>query len=370
MYFIDFQARASEAIELVRHMLQQEQQGPSEWHLQAALCTMNAHMHLRDLQAAVNTFLTVQLEAGSDISAELMHDFGATSIDLAFQIRETVTAAARHQAISIFDQLIGMTSHHELLVQATLERATTFHMLGDTAAAYAGYQNTLALDPGNHSARINIASIKQVSGDVVGAVEDMLSLVADGNQSTVLLNNLGTSLGFSGQIERGMAVLEQCLRIDPDNFEALINLGALYADDARIEEARALYLHAHALKPSEGDGLLVSSVILLHPIVSSLEQMTRERADFLRNVQALTTANRSLYIPHLDGIPRVPFYLTYDGLNNRLHQEAMARLYRQSHGVIFTGSAVQARDDASTAELSLEPTPIRVAFVSKFMGEW
>jgi predicted O-linked N-acetylglucosamine transferase (SPINDLY family) len=223
------------------------------------------------------------------------------------------------------------------------------------------------------------------------------------------------------QVNEGIQMLEQALQIDSNSFEVLINLGALYADEGRTVEVRELYLRAHAVKPSDGDGLLISTAILLSPIVQSLEQMTTERQQLLHNVQQLANRGTPMQLPHLTSIPRVQFYLTYDGLNNRVTQEAIANLYRASEGILFTGvnitrmtvssssgksisevnkssidstattndaarssdntvnsglindfaATANSTDDKHVISRSSSSTgkPIRVAFVSKFLGE-
>jgi hypothetical protein len=147
-------------------------------------------------------------------------------------------------------------------------------------------------------------------------------------------------------------MLERALQIDSNSFEALINLGALYADEGRTVEVTELYLRALSVKPSDGDGLLISTAILLSPIVQSLEQMTTERQQLLQRVQQLANRGTPMQLPHLTSIPRVQFYLTYDGLNNRVTQEAIANLYRASEGVLFTGvniASIKMNDSSSSS---------------------
>jgi hypothetical protein len=155
------------------------------------------------------------------------------------------------------------------------------------------------------------------------------------------------------QVNEGIQMLEQALQIDSNSFEVLINLGALYADEGRTVEVRELYLRAHSVKPSDGDGLLISTAILLSPIVQSLEQMTTERQQLLHNVQQLANRGTPMQLPHLTSIPRVQFYLTYDGLNNRVTQEAIANLYRASEGILFTGVNITSMTDSSSSSSSI-----------------
>jgi predicted O-linked N-acetylglucosamine transferase (SPINDLY family) len=151
------------------------------------------------------------------------------------------------------------------------------------------------------------------------------------------------------QVNEGIQMLEQALQIDSNSFEVLINLGALYADEGRTVEVRELYSRAHSVKPSDGDGLLISTAILLSPIVASLEQMTTERQQLLQNVQQLANRGTPMQLPHLTSIPRVQFYLTYDGLNNRVTQEAIANLYRASEGILFTGVNISSMTDSGSS---------------------
>ena len=76
------------------------------------------------------------------------------------------------------------------------------------------------------------------------------SLIAEGSQQPVVLGNLGALYGQQGRADEAIDLLQRCLRLDPANPEAHANLGLVqHEQKGRIEEAIRCFLRALELRP-------------------------------------------------------------------------------------------------------------------------
>ncbi|CAM9445349.1 unnamed protein product [Phaeothamnion confervicola] len=142
---------------------------------------------------------------------------------------------------------------------------------------------------------------------------------------SMLLNNLGAALGALGRHDEGYGYLQECLRIDPDNTEALLNTGAYLQEEGLMAEARDAYRRADALRP--GRGYLVRTSLILPPVADSEAAMAAQRAALAASVAVLSVRPPGWLPDPVAVVERVQFYLPYYGANDRPIQEAIARMY-------------------------------------------
>jgi tetratricopeptide (TPR) repeat protein len=159
-----------------------------DWHTHALECGVYA------LQGAGNFSAAMQFFHSIPNSSPI---YGRIGINTALRFREW---SAQQYAIAVFEHLMTTSTDRALVIEATFERAATYHLMNDIHTAQLGYTAVLQLEPSHSSAAMNLAGVKQVQGDVLGAIDDMKALLATGYTSIPLLNNLGTCLGFSGYV--------------------------------------------------------------------------------------------------------------------------------------------------------------------------
>jgi Tfp pilus assembly protein PilF len=106
---------------------------------------------------------------------------------------------------------------------ASLERAVAFHKSGDIERAQQEYQNMLAEFPGSSSARVNLALIE------LNFASDDASIDA-GTES----EKLAVAKGY----------IEDALRLDPNNVQALTIAGVIARKEGRFEDSEQNYRQA------------------------------------------------------------------------------------------------------------------------------
>ncbi|CAM9181073.1 unnamed protein product [Laminaria digitata] len=301
----------------------------------------------------------------------------------------------------------------------TLELAVVLHRLGKTEAAGDLYVKVLGMEGASQDgtrdlARSNLAVLKQEVGDFEGAVEGYRQVLVDLPESAPLLNNLGTALLTLGKTEEGVSMLKKAIELDPTQHDVLVNLGTHLQEEGDLDGARAIYTSAGTLRIN--GGLAVRHAIMLAPILTSEEDIAREKDQLHRAVDELIARDPPLVIPDpIQGVERVHFYLVYRGGNHRVTQQKIARMYAlatpgllyvaphfdadvppSTRGVSEAGESaalLQERSpsndgvgggsvmpEATNASLALGVTteeglrsssspPLRVGFVSKFFGD-
>jgi hypothetical protein len=159
-----------------------------DWHTHALECGVYALQGAGNFSTAMQVFHTIPTSSSN---------YGRIGMNTALRFREL---SAQQYAIAVFEHLMTVSTDRALVIEATFERAATYHLMNDIHTAQLGYAAVLQLEPSHSGAAMNLAGVKQVQGDVLGAIDDMKALLATGYTSIPLLNNLGTCLGFSGYV--------------------------------------------------------------------------------------------------------------------------------------------------------------------------
>ncbi|KAK4289209.1 hypothetical protein Pmani_037811 [Petrolisthes manimaculis] len=120
--------------------------------------------------------------------------------------------------------------------------------LGNTELAKQHYQEAIRLWPGHSSAHNNLGTL---IADVSQAeVHFRLALKAHPHHANAYFN-LANLRKQQGRVGEAVALLEESLRHDATNRDAVSALAGLYGDDGRITDAENLHLTLLAARPSD-----------------------------------------------------------------------------------------------------------------------
>ncbi len=141
--------------------------------------------------------------------------------------------------------------------------AAAYAALGDTAQAEASYLALLAARPGDYTTRKELGIYYYHQGRFADAVGQFEALIAAAPENYFLgYNQLGGIYFQEGKLEQARAAFQRSLAIKP-NYRALTNLAAVeYRDGdyeqavAHIEEALAIHAHDYRVWGNLGDTLM------------------------------------------------------------------------------------------------------------------
>jgi predicted O-linked N-acetylglucosamine transferase (SPINDLY family) len=169
------------------------------------------------------------------------------------------------------------------------------------------------------------------------------------------LNNLGTVLYETGRYTEAATCLEQALRISPTYVDALIMRARVAAMQGQAALARAAIDRALAIQPT--DVLKLRSALLLPAIYESSEHLHRERTRLEADLARLATESLAIENP-VDALGSTPFFLAYQGKNDRELLESLATILREA--------APELEYVAPHCRESRKDGPIRVGWISHF----
>ncbi len=169
---------------------------------------------------------------------------------------------------------------------------------------------------------------------------------------------LGRALSRAGDVEGAIRHYRAAVTIDPTLVNVQLRLGNLLLRDCDIRGALACFGMRQVFRPE--DWLRLKMALALPPIVKSTGHIEVLRARTEKALRLLSEAGLKIDNPPRDGGSL--FYLAYYGFDDRVHYEALARLYLKACpelGMIAPHCAEpRPRGDESR---------IRVAFVSAFL---
>jgi protein O-GlcNAc transferase len=229
----------------------------------------------------------------------------------------------------------------------------------DAAAAH--YRRALELRPGLVGAHANLGTILHVQGKLDDALDHWRHAVALAPNSPGVIMNMGLALRKQGKPTESISYLRRALALDPDLAEAHLNLAnALYMRN-ELAEAAQHFDRAVAVKPHNGEARFGSCMSQLRVLYASEAEIGAQRAAYAEKLRALAdAADRDWPVGEL--APSIgyvnPFYLPYQGCNDRELQETYGSLACR---------AMAARYQPATFAAPPAPgEPIKVGFVSSF----
>ena len=249
----------------------------------------------------------------------------------------------------------------------------TYHSQGKMFKAMEVYVTAHELNSTCHSIIASMAALYQGLGLAERAVqlyEHVIPLLPD---DAGVLNNFGALLGTMNRHEEGARWLLAAYEMDQKMVHTLINLASHYQDEA--DQALALSFLQKAIEqdPDSSAFLQLRMNLLISPVLKSWEQMNEERNRLRENLTHFVQAVNVTPMALDSTLDRVPFYISYHGLNDRDLVERVVAAYDKCisdfvylNPSIKMSSSLERIQDSNT---QLVPNQrIRVGFISKFFG--
>jgi tetratricopeptide (TPR) repeat protein len=152
----------------------------------------------------------------------------------------------------------GIPQDDDYYSEARVQIASIFERRGDYAKAIEQVELALAARP-DREFQLYAATLLSKSGDLDGAVQAIETLLDDDPADDELLFNLGVVYGEAERIDQALIYMQRALEENPDNASALNYIGYTWAEKGQnLDEAERMIERAIALRPD--DGYIVDSL--------------------------------------------------------------------------------------------------------------
>ncbi len=253
------------------------------------------------------------------------------------------------EAAASFQQALRLQPNH---AEAHNNLGGVFKELGQLPEAAACFEQVLRLEPRFAAAHNNLGIIRKLQGQLAAAVRCFEEALRCQPHYAEAYNNLGGIFKDQSQPAKAVACWTQALRLQPDLAEAHGNLSTQLAEEGQLAEAEAHLQEALRQRPSPQWRIQLAT--LLPPIYQSAGDLLAWRRRLTEHVHQLHADHVTLDLTH-QAVPP-PFFLVYQGFNDRDLQQALARLYTAP---LDTRSAPPALSRTNAGK-------IRVGFLSRY----
>lgn len=127
---------------------------------------------------------------------------------------------------------------------------------GRVAEAFSGYEDALALEPGEETTNYCYGVTLYRAGQLPRALERFELVLHENPKNGMAHFNKANILGDLGRLAEAVGVYEEAIKLKPDFAEGYVNLGIALARQGRLEEAKARLEKAVALRPDFADAYL------------------------------------------------------------------------------------------------------------------
>jgi len=142
--------------------------------------------------------------------------------------------------------------HHGRYAESRTQIATLFERQGDFGRALEQARIALRLAP-SEALELYVARLRARTGDFDGAVAMLEARLAENPDDDALLYNIGVLYGEAKRFEEALRYMHRALEKNPDNPSALNYIGYTWADRGeRLDEAEVLIVRARELRPDDG----------------------------------------------------------------------------------------------------------------------
>ena len=141
---------------------------------------------------------------------------------------------------------------HDRYTDARMQIAAIRERQGDYVGALVEVEKVIAVEP---SREIDLyeASLLAKSGDFGGAIELLESMLTGESGDDEVFYNLGVIYGESKRVEEALQYMQLAIDANPDNASALNYVGYTWAEKGiNLDEAEEMILRAIALRPDDG----------------------------------------------------------------------------------------------------------------------
>jgi protein O-GlcNAc transferase len=218
------------------------------------------------------------------------------------------------------------------------------------AEALASYDLALLLRPNNVAALNNRGSALKDLGRLDEAVASYDRALAIDPDDVGALTNRGLALKELKRFDDAQASLVRALMLRPDNAEAYFNLGGIHEEFNRGQDAVQCYQKALDLKPSFASARFALCMAELPILYASEDEVAACRLAYGRRLEQLRddVDDGRVGDELVDAVGhRQPFYLAYQGNNDRDLQRLYGSIVCRSVGERFPPAAHPASRQAA-----------------------
>ncbi len=118
----------------------------------------------------------------------------------------------------------------------------------------AALEEELKKKPGHPPILLRLAELEREAGRPSGAVPYLRQILEQDSKNEDARLELGRALYDAGDVEGALKETQQLLADHPNQVDGLYNLGAIYANQNRLDMARAYWSQAVAAAPTSDSG--------------------------------------------------------------------------------------------------------------------
>lgn len=233
--------------------------------------------------------------------------------------------------------------------------------LGRFAEAKEAFDRALSLEPRYRPAHVNLGVLYYDQGKFAEATATFEHVLQIDSDFAPAHNNLGIVRCAEDRLTEAAECFRRAIKSDSKYGEAHSNLGNVLRELGDTEAAAASY--ERAVKISANDGLKIKVATLLPVVPASVDDLRNSRARFEANVERLLGESLHLDDPATQ-VGSVPFYLAYQGMNDRKVQQNLARLFLQA-----APSLSYTAPHCAKSAPQRPKRRIRVGFISRYFYE-
>jgi tetratricopeptide (TPR) repeat protein len=254
------------AIGVYREMLRQ---APDDHATLAALA--EAQINDEDVEGAIETLERIETGYPADLDSVkrlgyLLYEAHRYA-DAIARFERVLAASPREYEVAFFEGVAlrrvnrdsdalrafeRVAATHEYYAEARTQIAAIHERHGRYKEALAEVERALASEP-SRELELYTATLRSKTGDFDGAVAYLEGLLAQSPDDDELLYNLGVVYGEQDRNEEALRYMQQALEKNPDNADALNFIGYTWADSGQnLEQAEQYITRAMELRPDNG----------------------------------------------------------------------------------------------------------------------
>jgi tetratricopeptide (TPR) repeat protein len=150
------------------------------------------------------------------------------------------------------DSLESIPAGDEHYADARTQIATIYERRGDYGRALEEIERALAVEP-SRPLELYALTLRAKGGDFEGAVAQLEAMIEEKPQDDELIYNLGVIYGEAKRVDEAISYMQVALEYNPDNASALNYIGYTWAErGVRLDDAERLIVRAVELRPEDG----------------------------------------------------------------------------------------------------------------------
>jgi tetratricopeptide (TPR) repeat protein len=194
-----------------------------------------------------------------------------------FALRTYEQAAVWRDSLTLWNRVLEVEPANYV---AYNNRGNVRQLMGDVAGAIADYDQAIRFDPGYASAYTNRGYARQVKGDLDGALADCERAIGLDPENPEVRYNCGNARKAKGDLAGALADYSETIRLNPAHVGAYANRGNARQASGDLDGARRDYDTALALQP--GSAMLYNNRAAVHRTQGHLDAAIADFTTALR----------------------------------------------------------------------------------------